>query len=134
MSTDTRWRQRYVNFQKAMRQLDAAVELEDYTDLEREGLIQRFEYCIELAWKTLQDLLGAKGYDIKGPVPVIKQAFQDGYLLDGDTWLEMWDSRKLTSHTYNEDTAIEIADKIKNEYYFQLDALDKRLAEEKEEE
>ncbi len=57
MSTDTRWRQRYANFQKALNQLEKAVNMKKYTDLEQEGLIQRFEYTIELAWKTLQDLL-----------------------------------------------------------------------------
>lgn len=133
MSTDTRWRQRYANFQKALLQLDKAVEMEEYTDLEREGLIQRFEYTIELAWKTLQDLLEAKGYEgVKGPKPVIRQAFKDGYILDGDAWLEMWDGRLLTSHTYNEDTAKDLAEKIKNKFYYLLDDLDKRLAKETE--
>lgn len=134
MSTATRWRQRYTNFQKALLQLDKAVELDEYTDLEREGMIQRFEYTIELAWKTLQDLLGAKGYeDVKGPKPVIRQAFKDGYILDGAAWLAMWDSRTLANHTYNEETAIEVANKIKSEYYYLLDDLDKRLAKESEE-
>jgi nucleotidyltransferase substrate binding protein (TIGR01987 family) len=131
MSTETRWRQRYANFQKAFLQLDKAVDINEYNDLEREGLIQRFEYTIELAWKTLQDLLAAKGYeDVKGPKPVIRQAFQDGYLLDGDAWLDMWESRLKSSHTYDEDTAIEIAENIKNTYYFLLDDLDKKLAKE----
>lgn len=134
MSTETRWRQRYANFQKALLQLDKAVDQKKYSDLEREGLIQRFEYTIELAWKTLQDLLGAKGYeDVKGPKPVIRQAFTDGYILDGEAWLEMWDNRILATHTYDEDTALEIAGKIKNTYYFLLDDLDKHLAKETEE-
>lgn len=134
MSTDTRWRQRYANFQKALLQLDKAVAMDEYTDLEREGLIQRFEYTIELAWKTLQDLLGSKGYeDVKGPKPVIRQAFKDGYILDGDGWLEMWDGRLLTSHTYDEGTAINLAQKIISKFYYLLDDLDKRLAKETEE-
>jgi len=134
MSTETRWRQRYANFQKALAQLEIAVDIDEYNDLEREGMIQRFEYTIELGWKTLQDLLAAKGYEeVKGPKPVIKQAFQDGYIIDGDAWLEMWDSRTKANHTYDEETAIEIADKIKNEYYFLLDDLDKKLAKETEE-
>jgi nucleotidyltransferase substrate binding protein (TIGR01987 family) len=134
MNTETRWRQRYANFQKALLQLDNAVDMEEYSNLEREGLIQRFEYTIELAWKTLQDLLVSKGYeDIKGPKPVIRQAFKDGYILDGDAWLEMWDARLLTSHTYNEDTAIELAEKIKTKFFYLLDDLDKKLAKEIEE-
>jgi nucleotidyltransferase substrate binding protein (TIGR01987 family) len=133
MGTETRWRQRYANFQKALTLLENAVDMNEYSDLEREGLIQRFEYTVELAWKTLQDLLGTKGYDdVKGPKPVIKQAFQDGYILEGDAWLEMWNSRTLASHTYDDETAIEIVEKIKIKYYYLLDDLDKKLAKENE--
>ncbi len=49
--------------------------------LEEEGLIQRFEYTFELAWKCLQDLLAERGYaNVRGPRPVIEQAFQDGII------------------------------------------------------
>lgn len=49
--------------------------------LEEEGLIQRFEYTFELAWKCLQDLLAERGYaNVRGPGPVIEQAFQDGII------------------------------------------------------
>lgn len=135
MSTDTRWRQRYANFQKALLQLDDAVGLEEYSDLERQGLIQCFEYTIELAWKTLQDYLEAKGYvDVKGPKPVVKQAFQIGLLADGDSWIEMLDSRNETTHTYDEATALRISEMIINSFYPLLDELDKQLAREKEKE
>jgi len=55
-------------------------------DTEEEGLIQRFEYTFELAWKCLQDLLQERGYgDTRGPRPVIEQAFQDGIISESDT-------------------------------------------------
>lgn len=134
MSTETRWRQRYANFQKAMLQLDAAVAKGEYSDLERQGLIQCFEYTIELAWKTLKDLLNANGYEeVKSPQEVVKQAFHDGLLPDGNAWIEMLDSRNETSHTYNEETALKISNNIRNKYYPLLDDLDKQLAKEKEE-
>lgn len=133
MSTDTRWRQRYANFQKALLQLDEAVAKEEYSNLERQGLIQCFEYTIELAWKTLQDLITAKGYDEKEPKPVVKRAFQDGLIPDGNAWIEMLDSRNETTHTYNEDTALKVADKIRTKYYPLFNDLDKQLAKEKEE-
>jgi nucleotidyltransferase substrate binding protein (TIGR01987 family) len=130
MSTDTRWRQRYANFQNALKQLDAAVDMEDdYSDLERQGLIQYFEYTVELAWKVLQDLLGARGYEVKGPKPVIKQAFQDGLISDGDVWINMLDSRNETSHSYDKETALDISNKIITEFYPLLDELDKTLAQ-----
>lgn len=71
---DIRWQQRFANYQKALQKLTAVVGviqqngLASLSELEVEGLIQRFEYTYELAWKTLQDLLRANGYlDIAGP-------------------------------------------------------------------
>jgi nucleotidyltransferase substrate binding protein (TIGR01987 family) len=133
MSTGTRWEQRYANFQKALSQLESAVDLEEYSDLERQGLIQCFEYTIELAWKTLQDLLEVKGYTDKGPNPVIKKAFQIGLIEDGTEWAEMLKSRNETTHTYNEAIALEISQKIKTDYFPLLDQLDKQLEKETEE-
>jgi hypothetical protein len=46
----------------------------ELTELEMEGLVQRFEYTFELAWKVLQDFLEYKGYkDITGPNPVLQK-------------------------------------------------------------
>ena len=58
---DIRWQQRFNNFKKAFIQLKEAVEIEHYSSLEKEGLIQRFEYTYELAWKTLKDFLEYRG-------------------------------------------------------------------------
>jgi len=61
---DIRWTQRFSNYRKALAKLSAAVVNEDvdsYSDLEKEGLVKRFEYTYELAWKTLQDFLREKG-------------------------------------------------------------------------
>lgn len=65
---DIRWLQRYSSYAKALNKILEVVESErsfaDLSDLEKEGLIQRFEYTFELAWKTLQDLLIYMGYNI----------------------------------------------------------------------
>ena len=130
---DIRWIQRFSNFTKAFQQLSKFIERSDLNELEKQGLIKAFEYTYELAWKTLQDLLKDKGYkDIVGPKPVIEQSFQDGYITDGEAWLRMHNSRNLTSHTYNEETAEEIVDKIMVEYFNLLDQLYSRLIIEKE--
>ena len=87
---DIRWIQRFNNFKKALEKLGNAIsdqEKEELSDLEKEGLIQRFEYTFELAWKTLQDLLFHKGYrDIKGPNPVLMHALMDGYIKGENKW------------------------------------------------
>ncbi len=132
-STDIRWIQRFSNYEKAFGQLSKYVDRQDLNELEKQGLIKAFEYTYELAWKTLQDLLKEKGYkDVVGPKPVIEQSFQDGYIENGEGWLKMHNSRNLTSHTYNEETAEEIIEKIQSEYFALLNDLHLRLQAEKE--
>jgi nucleotidyltransferase substrate binding protein (TIGR01987 family) len=129
---DIRWQQRFYNFNKAFKQLERFNEVENLNEMEQQGLIKAFEYTFELAWKTLQDLLKVKGYiDIVGPRPVIEQSFQDGYISDGNGWMRMHKSRNLTSHTYDEQTAEEIIENIRNEYYDLLRNLILRLEKEK---
>ncbi|MGB7393003.1 MAG: nucleotidyltransferase substrate binding protein, partial [Pricia sp.] len=48
---DIRWQQRFENYQKALLLLEEAVALSqksDFSELEKEGLVQRFEYTHEL--------------------------------------------------------------------------------------
>ena len=58
MNEDIRWIQRFNNFKRAISLLRSALEeraLSEYSNLEQEGIIQRFEYTLELAWKVLKD-------------------------------------------------------------------------------
>jgi len=131
-NTDVRWHQRFINFNKAFGQLERFIREKELNEMEEQGLIKAFEYTYELAWKTLQDLLKEKGYnDVAGPKPVIEQSFQDGYITDGKGWMRMHNSRNLTSHTYDEETAKEIIDNIRNEYFDLLKNLQFKLEEEK---
>lgn len=131
---DIRWQQRFSNYKKALAKLGevaASNSVDDLSDLEKEGMIQRFEYTFELAWKTLQDLLFWKGYEgIVGPNPVLQQALHDGYIIDESTWRNMKKSRELTSHTYDDETANNIARSIVGGYYKALLALKMKLEEE----
>ena len=95
---DVRSRQRFKNFEKALNLYSEAVSPR-LSRLEEEGLIQRFEYTFELAWKCLQDLLQERGYDnVRGPRPVIEQAFQDGLITNGPMWLMMLKARNESTH------------------------------------
>jgi len=130
---DIRWKQRYANYQKALAKLqDALNQFDDeMTDLEKEGMIQRFEYTYELAWKTLQDLLYERGYtDIKGPTLVLQQALRDNYIVEEEGWRKMKAARELTSHTYDEHTANSIVMAIRDTYFSLLEDLQKRLTAE----
>ncbi len=132
MSNDIRWQQRFNNFKKAFNQLSKFIAHKKLNEMEEQGLIKAFEYTYELSWKTLQDLLIDKGYNhIAGPKPVIEQSFQYGYIINGKGWMRMHQSRNLATHTYDEETANEIIEGIRNEYFDLLQSLVKRLEDEK---
>lgn len=102
---DIRWKQRFQNFDRAFILLRDA--LEDGPDalnpLEKEGVIQRFEYCFELAWKTMKDYLEEGGFVMTTITPrqVLKDAYAAKILEDGQVWIDMLDHRNLLSHTYS---------------------------------
>ena len=105
MNEDIRWKQRFQNFDRAFVLLREAVEgtPEMLSPLEKEGVVQRFEYTFELAWKTLKDYLEEGGLVIVPVTPrqVIKDAFAAKVISDGDVWIRMLDNRNLLSHTYD---------------------------------
>ncbi|MEX1014720.1 MAG: nucleotidyltransferase substrate binding protein [Candidatus Paceibacterota bacterium] len=131
MTEDIRWEQRFSNYNKALNKLSQAVTQagdKGLSELEVEGLIQRFEYTYELAWKTLQDFIKQQGYtEINGPGQVLNQAFQMGLINNAQSWRRLKKSRKLTSHTYDSKTAKIIADAIIKEYYDLFTFLRERL-------
>jgi len=135
---DIRWIQRFNNYKKALKQLQDAVELmkeRELSILEKQGVIQAFEYTHELAWKTLKDFLEDRGNtDIYGSRDATKKAFSLGLLEDGETWMQMIKSRNLTSHTYDESTADGIISLVKDLYFDQFEKLKIKMEElEKEE-
>ena len=110
---DIRWKQRFSNYQKAYAKLAEVVKnntLEQLTDLEKEGLIQRFEYTYELAWKVMKDYLEYQGITgITGSRDAIREAFQKELITNGENWMNMIKSRNQTTHLYNEATAQELS-------------------------
>lgn len=118
MDKAIRWRQRYENLNKAFLQLSSAVsEFEHLSRLEKEGLIQRFEYTFELSWKTLKDYLESQQVEAVFPRDVIKSAFHYGIITDGEVWMDMLEKRNLLAHTYDEERFEYAVNKIKNVYF-----------------
>jgi nucleotidyltransferase substrate binding protein (TIGR01987 family) len=114
---DIRWRQRFSNFERAFLLLQEALKIEHPSIIERAGLIQFFEMAFELSWKMLKDYEEAEGFSVKTPKEAIKQAFQAGLIANGHDWMEALQDRNLTSHTYNEQIAIAVEQRIRNQYY-----------------
>ena len=102
---DIRWKQRFESFDRSYVLLQSALENgpEALNALEKEGVIQRFEYCFELAWKTVKDYLEASGLVIATVTPrqVLKDAFAAKILKEGPVWMDMLDHRNLLSHAYD---------------------------------
>jgi nucleotidyltransferase substrate binding protein (TIGR01987 family) len=118
---DIRWIQRLANFRRAFSQLSDARALSQerqLTELEKQGLIQAFEFTHELSWCVMKDYFEYQGAsNITGSRDATRQAFSVGLLKDGDGWMEMIKSRNQTSHTYNRATADEIVRNILDRYY-----------------
>jgi len=118
---DIRWKQRLQNFAKALEELEEAVSLSEereLTKLEKQGLIQAFEFTHELAWNVLKDYFEYQGNSaITGSRDATREAFEKGLVADGDGWMEMILSRNQSSHTYNEEIAEEIIESILGTYY-----------------
>jgi nucleotidyltransferase substrate binding protein (TIGR01987 family) len=85
-------------------------------DLDRDGVIQRFEFTFELLWKTVMILLRHEGFDCAGPRSCIKEGARRGFIHDGEVLLDMLEDRNKASHIYNESAAIEIFTRIKDVY------------------
>lgn len=120
-----RLHEKYEQFEAAVFRLREA--LEDYrsTPLSsvRDGVIQRFEFCAELAWKTMREYLLDQGYtEINSPKAVIRQAFAYGMIEDAEGWVRLMNDRNLTSHVYDERTAEEIFRRIETVYLALFDA------------
>ena len=110
MKEDIRWVQRFQNFGRAFILLRSALEekeIEDFSELEQEGIIQRFEYSFELAWKTLKDYLEYSGVTLQEITPrkVIKEAAALGVFSSAgaapDVFLDMLLARNALSHSYD---------------------------------
>lgn len=78
--SDIRWKQRFKNFEQAIFRLKQAVERKDLNELERNGLVQRFEFTLEMAWKTLKDYLEVKNFEFKAsPKDTFQLAHEKNY-------------------------------------------------------
>lgn len=127
-SQDIRWQQRFQNYQQALSLLGSALDtksLSDYSQLEKEGLFQRFAFTFELAWKVLKDYLEAEGLrpEVATPREVIKTAFAADIIADGQVWIDMMLHRNILAHTYDEARLEEVLGVLAGRYLPALRAL-----------
>ena len=134
MAQEIRWHYRFQNFSRAFSLLSEALEsdIEDLNDLEKEGVIQRFEYNFELSWNTLKDRHEYDGVVMQSVTPrnVIRTAVATGLVADGQTWINMLEDRRNTSHRYDMELLESVLANVRNNYLPILEALHRRLSAE----
>ncbi len=116
------------NFANALNKLQEGIrQAED--ELERDGVLQRFEFTFELFWKTLKRILEYEGFQCQSPRTCIKQAFKSEIVVDKESFLDMLVDRNSTSHIYDEHKAKEIFERIKDTYIFDLKSALEKIKE-----
>jgi nucleotidyltransferase substrate binding protein (TIGR01987 family) len=105
--------QTFKNLGKALDRLGEALHEPVRNKLAVDGTIQRFEFAIELFWKTMKRLLAEEGVETSTPRETLKKAFEAGWLMDQLAWLQMLKDRNETSHVYDKSVAKSIYKRIK---------------------
>ncbi len=131
MQKKERWQQRLEDFSNALQRLQDGLEIHSPGDLERDGVIQRFEFTFELAWKTMKDFLEYQGIqDTASPKNVLRKAFQNNLIEDGELWMQMLEDRNSLSHLYKQEMSVKIFEAIKTIYCEALQKLKSFLQKE----
>lgn len=123
-----RFKERLDDLEKAIQRLQEALQ-EDSTDLVIDGVLHRFEFTFELAWKTIKDYLEYMGFieKIGSPREVIQTAFKQGIIKNGEKWIDMMLSRNTLSHLYDEEESRKIYVKVQEQYVSLLKELDEKF-------
>jgi nucleotidyltransferase substrate binding protein (TIGR01987 family) len=113
-------------FERAVERLREGVD-RAREQLERDGTIQRFEFSVELLWKTLRRFLLARGINVSTPRESLEEAFRVGWLDEETVFLDMLTDRNRTSHLYSDKVADEIFSRIRSDYVGALEKILERL-------
>ena len=115
-------------YHRVLERLQSALQKEpDADEIYLDATIHRFEFSFELAWKLMKAVLEYEGIEVSSPRSSIREGWKQGMIADAETWLDMQEKRNLSTHTYNESTALEIYHLIKEKYVALLVALDEEV-------
>src|SRR5665647_765179 len=123
------YKQKIENYKNAFNRLSEGIlEFDKTNDLQRDGIIQRFEFTFELAWKTLKAIFEEEGLNgLNSPKIVLREAFLAGLIEDDELWLLMLNDRNSTSHIYSKELAIEICNNIITKHIIGFEGLLKQI-------
>lgn len=104
---------------------------EKENDIVIDGTLHRFKFTFELAWKTIKDYLEYSGIidGVGSPREIIKTAYANGIIDDGEEWIKMMLARNSLSHLYDEEKSREIYIEIKKIYINLFESLNEKFSE-----
>ena len=122
----------YATFKKAFSKLKEFIETDNGSEKDKAAIIHAYEYTFELWWKSLQRYLqDFETITEFGPGSTIRNAFQYGLIEDGQDYMDLLKDRNLIAHTYKENIATEIYQRILEKHIYTLEKFiknfDKRI-------
>ncbi|MCK5682447.1 HI0074 family nucleotidyltransferase substrate-binding subunit [bacterium] len=121
---DVRWKQRFQNYEKAFRSLKEAIDMVELNELERNGLIQRFEFTLDLSWKVMKDFLAEKGFTFKpSPKDTLRLAQQSEFIDYAQEIIDGLDIRNILSHDYSGEKFERLEKVLREETFAALEKL-----------
>lgn len=122
--SDKRWIYRFKNFEKAFLRLKEAIETPDLNELERNGLVQRFEFTMDMSWKTFRDYMEDEGFLIKpSPKEIFRQAQNHRLIPFAQELIDGLTIRNQLSHDYSGDKFLDSEKKIREDIFPALEKL-----------
>ena len=124
----SRFSERKEDYKKALAKLEEALQ-EEPSEIVIDGILHRFEFTFELAWKTIKDYLEYMGISEKvgSPRENIQLAYKQGIISNGELWIEIMLARNSLSHLYDEETSRNIYEKIKTSYIKAFEELEEKF-------
>ena len=124
MGKDIRWKQRFQNFEKAFMKLKEAMDKKELNELERNGLVQRFEFTLDVSWKVLKDFLEERGFVFKSsPKDTIRLAAENGYIDYAQVLIDGLEIRNELSHDYSGEKFEKMEGELRKDVYPALEKL-----------
>ena len=124
MSKDIRWKQRFQNFEKAFIKLKEAVDQKELNELERNGLVQRLEFTLDLSWKVMKDFLEEKGFVFKpSPKDTIRLASESGFIDYAQILIDGLEIRNELSHDYSGEKFEQMEEQLREAVYPAIEKL-----------
>lgn len=125
-----RLNQRKQDYTNALKRLKEALK-ENESEIVIDGVLHRYEFTFELAWKCMKDYMEYLGLESKtgSPREIIQLAYKQNIIDNGEIWIQMMISRNGLSHLYDEGTSREIYKDIKEKFVTEFDKLEAKLNE-----